>query len=223
VDWAAQCAVVIPCRNEAASIGPLVRAVRKFLPHVIVVNDGSVDHTAQAAASAKADVVSHNKPQGKGAALKLGWKTARQRGFQWVMCMDGDGQHVPADIPRFLGCAERLSATLVVGNRMNAAQQMPFTRRWVNRWMSRVLSRLAGHPLPDSQCGFRLVQLKTLEKMKLTSAHFEIESEQLLAFIRAGERVEFVPVRVIYRTERSKIHPLRDTWRWFRWLCQQGD
>ena len=94
---------------------------------------------------------------------------------------------------------------------------MPPLRRLVNRWMSRRLSALAGFALPDSQCGFRLVRLAALEKIQLTATQFEIESEQLLAFLAAGERVEFVPVQVIYRAEQSKIHPLRDTLRWFRW------
>ena len=97
---------------------------------------------------------------------------------------------------------------------------MPFIRRVVNRWMSRRLSGLAGQALPDSQCGFRLVRLDVLARIPLRADRFEIESEQLLAFLSAGERAEFVPVQVIYRGERSKIHPLRDTLRWFRWRRQ---
>ena len=79
---------------------------------------------------------------------------------------------------------------------------------------------MAGRDLPDTQCGFRLVRLDVLARVPLRTNQFEIESEQLLGFIAAGERVEFVPVQVIYRAERSKIHPLRDTLRWFRWRRQ---
>ena len=194
--------------------------VRARLPNVIVVNDASTDDTAAAAASAGAEIISHAEPRGKGAALRTGWDSAQQRGFAWALCMDGDGQHAAADIPKFLDCAERAEASLVVGNRMGEAHRMPRFRRAVNRWMSRKLSALAGQELPDSQCGFRLLRLAALERIDLRATQFEIESEQLLAFIAAGERVEFVPVQVIYRAERSKIHPWRDTLRWFRWRRQ---
>jgi glycosyltransferase involved in cell wall biosynthesis len=217
VNWPQECAVVIPCRNEARFIAPLVREVRSRLPNVIVVDDASSDTTARDAKEAGAIVVSHSAPSGKGVALQTGWRRARESGFAWVLCMDGDGQHAPADIGKFLECAERTGASLVVGNRMSDASKMPWLRRLVNRWMSRKLSALAGQELPDSQCGYRLVRLAALERLRLSATQFEIESEQLLAFIEAGERVEFVPVQVIYRSERSKIHPWRDTWRWLRW------
>ena len=98
---------------------------------------------------------------------------------------------------------------------------MPWVRRVVNRWMSRKLSRAAGRDLPDSQCGFRLINLVVLESMPLGTTHFEIESEVLLAFARAGKRINFVPVDVRYKSEHSKIHPLLDTVRWFKWWRRQ--
>ncbi len=212
--------MIIPCRNEARFIAPLVQEIRALLPCVIVVNDASRDATATEAASAGAEIISHEIARGKGAALRTGWQRAQQRGFTWALCMDGDGQHAAGDISKFLACAERTGASLIVGNRMAQAHQMPGFRRVVNRWMSRRLSMLAGRELPDSQCGFRLLRLAALERIELRTTQFEIESEQLLAFIAAGERVEFVPVQVIYRGEQSKIHPWRDTLRWFRWRKQ---
>ena len=94
---------------------------------------------------------------------------------------------------------------------------MPLVRRVVNRWMSKRISTAAGRPLPDTQCGFRLMTLEAWRSLRIQAAHFEIESEVLLAFIAAGYKVEFVPIRVIYKKEQSKIHPVRDTVRWFRW------
>jgi hypothetical protein len=84
--------------------------------------------------------------------------------------------------------------------------------------MSRWLSAAAGEALPDSQCGFRLMNLGVWASLPITSAHFEIESDVLLAFVRAGQKVEFVPIRTIYKQEQSKIHPVRDTIRWLAWL-----
>src|SRR5262245_28708650 len=112
MDWAAQCAVVIPCLNEAATIESLVCEVRRMLPMVIVVDDGSTDATARLATAAGAEVICHERPRGKGAALAGGWARARERGFTWGLSMDGDAQHAPADIPRFLECAARSGARL---------------------------------------------------------------------------------------------------------------
>jgi glycosyltransferase involved in cell wall biosynthesis len=221
MDWPSQCAAVIPCLNEAAAIESLVRQVRALLPGVIVVDDGSTDSTDQLATRAGAEVLRHEITQGKGAALLAGWKRARERGFDWAMTLDGDGQHSPDDIPTYLRCAGQTGAALVVGNRMGDVGHMPWLRRQVNRWMSRRLSRLAGRELPDSQCGFRLVDLRAWSKLDLLTRHFEIESEVLLAFVEAGYPVEFVPIRAIYKSAQSKIHPWRDTVRWFRWLSSR--
>ena len=211
---------MVPCLNEAATIEPLVAEVRKRLPTVILVDDGSTDDTAALAAGAGAEVIRHPRPRGKGAALAAGWSRARERGFTWALAMDGDGQHAPTDIPAFLSGAGQTGAQLIVGNRMTQPGAMPWLRRRVNRWMSRRISRLTGWALPDTQCGFRLMRLDAWARVHANADHFEIESELLSKFIAAGYQVEFVPVRVIYRNERSKIQPVRDTRRWFRWWWQ---
>jgi glycosyltransferase involved in cell wall biosynthesis len=220
MNWPSTCAAVIPCLNEQQTIVPLVSAVRLHLPTVIVVDDGSTDQTAALAASAGALVLRHDTSRGKGAALQTGWRHARQQGFKWALSLDGDGQHSPDDIPAFFQCAQQNPVALVVGNRMTHSAQMPWLRRFVNRWMSRQLSKVTGTHLPDSQCGFRLMNLDLWSALPITATHFEIESEVLLAFLAAGHLVEFVPIRVIYKNEHSKIHPLRDTLRWLRWWSQ---
>ena len=217
MNWAATCAAVIPCRDEGSSIGGLVREVRRYLPLVVVVDDRSRDATAARAAEAGAEVIRRAGRPGKGAAIKAGVAAAQARQCAWVLTLDGDGQHRPEDIPSFLRCAEETGASLVVGDRMQRAKAMPWLRRRVNRWMSRQLSRLAGRPLPDSQCGFRLISLRAWGALRLETEHFEIESEVLLAFVQAGHRVEFVPIQVVGSGQRSHIQPVTDTWRWLRW------
>jgi len=217
MDWRAKCAAVIPCLNEKLAIGPLVQHVRRFVDTVYIVDDGSTDGTGQSALGVGGELLRHETTRGKGAALRTGWNHAKRDGFTWVLTMDGDGQHSADDIPAFFECIEQTSATLVIGNRMSDAQSMPCLRRFVNRWMSRRLSRLASLELPDSQCGFRLIDLNALANISIGTAHFEIESELLLGFIQRGYRVEFIPIQVIYKSEQSKIQPLRDTYRWFHW------
>ncbi|MSU58322.1 MAG: glycosyltransferase family 2 protein [Pedosphaera sp.] len=216
-NWQQDCAALIPCFNEAATIGDIVRTAREHLPTVFVVDDGSTDDSVARAIEGGAEVVRHATNRGKGAALLVGFQHLRDRGFIWALTLDGDGQHAVKNIPDFFRCAESTRAALVIGNRLTECQKIPWLRRRVNRWMTRRLSRRAGVTFADSQCGFRLVNLAALAALPLASDHFEIESEMLLAFAAESWRIEFVPVEVIYKPRTSKIHPLIDTWRWIRW------
>ncbi len=210
------CVAVVPCFNEGASIAALVAGLRQHLPRVLVVDDGSIDNTSNQAIGAGAEVLRHERNLGKGAALRTGLALAMKQGFEWALTLDGDGQHAPEDVPALLRC-EQTGASLVSGNRMHQAQAIPWLRRQVNRWMSRELSRLAGRNLPDTQCGFRLIHLASWAALPLRTHRFEVESEMLLAFLAAGRRVEFVPVRVIRGARASHIDPVTDSLRWFRW------
>src|SRR5687767_1105390 len=100
MDWAARCAVVIPCQNEAAMIGRVVAGAARYVPQVWVVDDGSTDATSDHARKAGARIIALPRRQGKGAALRAGWAEAARCGFDWVLMLDGDGQHAPEDIPR---------------------------------------------------------------------------------------------------------------------------
>jgi len=222
MNWKTQCAAVIPCLNEAGHIAQVVMAVRRFVPTVFVVDDGSRDDTGVIAKNAGAEVIRNAVSQGKGAALQTGWRVARERGFDWALALDGDGQHSADDVPRFFEVAERTGAKLVIGNRMSDPKGMPMMRRLVNRWMSARISNLAGTSLPDSQCGFRLMNLEAWNQLRVEASHFEIESDVLLAFARVGAGIKFAPIEVIYKSEQSKIHPVRDTVRWVKWWRKAG-
>jgi glycosyltransferase involved in cell wall biosynthesis len=214
------CAAVIPCLNERVGIAGLVAALRQQLPRVLVVDDGSEDDTAVLARTAGATVLRHGRNLGKGVALQTGLAQARSLGFDWALTLDGDGQHAPGDLPVFLQSAACTGARLIIGNRMRQAPAIPWLRRQVNRWMSCQLSRRAGRHLPDTQCGFRLIHLKTWAGLSLSTEHFEIESEMLMAFLAARHPVEFVPIRVIGRSRRSHIRPVIDTLRWWKWWSE---
>lgn len=207
---------IVPCLNEARAIGGVVVALHPFVRETIVVDDGSTDGTAAAASAAGATVCRLERSLGKGAALAVGWTAAANQGAEWVLLLDGDGQHDPLDAPGLFAAATA-GVRLVVGNRMSQAAAMPWLRRQTNRWMSRRISGLAGIPIPDSQCGFRLAHLASLQEASLHSQQFEIESEMLVAFAHAAWGVAFAPIQVRYGEERSKISPLRDTLRWIRW------
>jgi glycosyltransferase involved in cell wall biosynthesis len=221
IDWKGQCAAVIPCFNEAARISQVVAQVKHYLPQVMVVDDGSTDATAAQARAAGAEIIHLPHNCGKGAALQAGCRRVRELGFVWALMLDGDGQHAAIDIPKFFACAEFEASNLVVGNRMNNCASMPWLRRQVNRWMSRRISQMAGVVLPDSQCGFRLVNLEILHHLAIRANRFEIESAMLVAFCAAGHKVEFVPIQTIYHNDASKINPVTDTLRWLCWRFTQ--
>jgi glycosyltransferase involved in cell wall biosynthesis len=210
-------AAVIPCLNEAATIRDLVLKVRRHVPLVVVVDDGSADDSAALAVNAGATVLSHSTNLGKGAALRTGLNHARALGFAWAFTLDADGQHAPEDFCGFIQCAEQTDAALIVGNRMHDARAIPWLRRQVNRWMSRQLSVRAGRHLPDTQCGFRLMRLDVWTRLSLQTNHFEVESEMTMAFLEAGYEVAFAPIRVIGRGPASHIQPLQDSVRWWKW------
>lgn len=217
MDWRSHSAATIPCLDEGSALAAVIGGVRRHMDRILVIDDGSADDTADVARLAGATVLRHESPRGKGTSLIEGWEWARERGFGWALSLDGDGQHCPEDIPGFFRAAEASGAALIVGNRMGERARMPWLRRQVNLWMSARISRLAGQTIQDTQCGFRLMNLEAWAGLQIKASRFEIESEVLLAFARARLPICSVPVRVIYRSERSKIRPLRDTVQWLRW------
>lgn len=212
--------VLIPAYQEEAHIAAVVREVRDYCPEVIVIDDGSADRTAQAAAEAGATVLAHVRNQGKGAALQTGFDHARAQSCDLVLTLDADGQHAPSDIPAFLQAYERTHSPVLVGNRMDNPAGMPWLRRRVNRFMSNLLSRLMGQYVPDTQCGFRLYHRSAFpENVRApASRRYAAESEVLLRLALQGRKIGAVPIQTIYGDEKSKVNPLTDTIRFFRML-----
>lgn len=207
--------MVIPAYRARPSIRALVESVRAQDLPVLVVDDASGDGTAEEARRGGAEVLVRAANGGKGTALRQGLARAREDGFSWVVTMDADGQHLPSEIPRFLEEARRGKADLILGNRMGNPKGMPLDRWFTNRLMSWIISRMTGQSVPDSQCGFRMLGPRVLESVRLTSRHFEIESELVVRSARAGLKVVSVPVSSVYRRQISFIRPLRDTLRFF--------
>jgi glycosyltransferase involved in cell wall biosynthesis len=209
-------AALIPAFLEETLIADVVRRSLFQLDHVVVVDDGSADATASRAESAGAEVIRHPVNSGKGAAIKTGLRALTARGFLYCLILDGDGQHLPEEIPRFLGAANETHSHLLVGNRMSDTRTMPFVRRMTNSFMSGTISRLCGQPIPDTQCGFRMIHADLAPHLDCPSNAYEYETEMLLIAARRGFRISPVPITTIYGDEKSKIRPVRDTIRFLR-------
>ena len=132
--------------------------------------------------------------------------------------MDADGQHDPREIPQFIKVAEEENVGLVVGSRMGNVQNMPRVRKWTNEFTSWLTGKLARQPIPDSQCGYRLVHRRVLPVLHLTSMRFEADTEMLIQVGRAGFKIISVPVRTIYEGQPSHIRPWRDALRFVKLL-----
>ena len=202
--------VVIPAFQAASTIGDIVRRVKQQGFAVVVVDDGSRDHTAAIASQGGALVISHLRNEGKGRALRTGFEYALRSGYDGVITMDGDGQHDPAEILHLVRAGEVQHAGIVLGNRMTNGTIMPRARRQTNAVMSSVISAIARQRIPDSQCGFRFIRKEVLEDVPLRTKRFEIESELLLAAAARRWKIISVPVQSIYQNHSSHIRPLRD-------------
>lgn len=216
-----QCIALIPAYNEARFIGDVVRGVNPLVSECLVVDDGSSDGTGDLAQAAGARVLRHTANQGKGAAIKSGltW-FIRQSSAEFAILLDGDGQHAPSEITRFLDAAARSNARLLVGNRMADTRHMPPLRRLVNWYMSWEISRVCGQKVPDSQCGYRMVHRDLAPSLLSATNAFDYETEMLFVASALGERIAAVPITTIYGDETSKIRPLRDTLLFFKLLAQ---
>ena len=213
-------AALIPCYFEEKSIRDVAARTHAQLDTVLVVDDGSTDSTESEARAAGVEVVRHTVNQGKGAAIKTGLKNlAARENFEYLLILDGDGQHAPEEIPRFLEEANRSHAAMLVGNRMADTRTMPFVRKMTNRFMSWQISQVCGRSIPDSQCGFRMLKRDLAPALAaIETTKFDFETEMLVVASRKGCEIGAVPISTIYGDEVSKIHPVRDTIRFFRMM-----
>src|SRR5438094_10035734 len=151
-------AAVIPAYQEEKHVGEVARRARAQLEHVLVVDDGSTDSTAERARSSGVDVVVHPQNRGKGESIKTGVHYCLLGGSEYVVLLDADGQHLPEEISRFVEAAASANeAKIFIGSRMNDTSVMPFVRRIVNRYMSGNISQVCGQQIQDTQGGFGML------------------------------------------------------------------
>ena len=210
-------AAIIPAYREEQHISDVVRRTRQQLDHVVVIDDGSSDNTARCAREAGAEVIVHGQNRGKGEAIKTGLRHWLDRQFIYVIILDADGQHLPEEIDRFMATAAQAGdRRFFLGNRMNNLTGMPFIRRVVNRYMSNRISRICRQKIPDTQCGFRMLDRQLIPELFDGGNRFDYETEMLIIASRKGYRIESVPITTVYSDEVSRIQPARDTIRFFK-------
>lgn len=215
---------IIPAYNEAKDLGSFLSEIKEKNLSILVIDDGSTDNTYQVAKK-HADLVIKNQINfGKGLALRKGIDyLIDNKYFDYLITMDADGQHSPADLDKFIQEAKQGSG-FVIGNRMENPKGMPKTRIITNKFMSWLISKIAKQNIPDSQCGYRLIKKEIIESLTIKTKKFEIESEMLLNASQLGYPIKSIPIKSIYhKNVSSKIKPASDTFRFIKFILRLGN
>ena len=201
--------IVLPAKNEAATIAALIARLRVCCPHceVLVVDDGSTDGTGAVAKEAGARVLTQPYSKGNGAAIKCGARAARG---DVVVFMDADGQHDPEDVQRLVR-RYREGFDLVVGARSGLDSQASLARWTANGFYNRLASWMVGQRIDDLTSGFRAVNRdKFLSFLYLLPNGFSYPTTSTMAFYRVGYSVGFLPIQARRRVGQSHINLWRD-------------
>ena len=200
------CIVVIPTYNNAGTIAQVISSVKEFAEDIMVVNDGSTDATSEILHSLDGiKLLEYEKNQGKGYALKLALKTARELGYTYALTIDADGQHYADDIPQFVRRIEEVPGSLLVGARNLTADNMPSKNTFANNFSNFWFKVETGQSLSDTQSGFRMYPLSSLDGIRFISGRYEFEVEVIVRAAWRGVNVENVPIKVYYAPEGERV------------------
>lgn len=222
--------VLIPTYNNDRYLEQVLQEVLAVTRRILVINDGSTDSTADILEryADRIQCISHPENQGKGNALRTGFKALRKKGCTYALTLDSDSQHKASDIEKFVAAAEESPGALVVGARDMEQTTVPgkssFGHKFSNFWY-----RLdTGINLPDTQTGYRLYPLESISSLKVWSWKFEFEIEVLVKSAWKGIEVTSVPIDVYYPPGKERITHFRPFWDFTRisllnvWLLIQA-
>jgi glycosyltransferase involved in cell wall biosynthesis len=208
--------VLIPCLNEEKAIGQVVKSALRLGVPVIVIDDGSHDRTPEIVGAMPVTLLRHPQRQGKGEALRTGFREALRQGFDAVVTMDGDGQHLAEDIPRLVDVGKRFPDHIVIGARLLQRERQPKSRRRANALADWAISWACAQPVADTQSGQRWYPRSALDLVELDAQNFVFEAAVLIAASREkGLGIVSVPIASRYEGSFRLSHfsPVRDVMR----------
>ena len=213
-------AVLVPCYNAAEWIEELVRRITPFVAasDIYLVDDGSADDTRSAIEKSGAVLLVHPQNKGKGEALRTGFAAILNAGYDGLITLDADLQHLPEHLPAFLEAAPEFD--IVVGTRAYELRNMPVHRWATNHVTSMIVSWVGGTRIHDSQSGYRYLSARAVRDIPLSTVKYDMESEQLIRAARMGMKIGEVPVETVYCGSASYINPVADTVRFIRMACR---
>jgi glycosyltransferase involved in cell wall biosynthesis len=207
--------IAIPALNAGGTLAAVLRACSQYGAEIVVVNDGSTDDTGAVAKANDAHVLTHTKNRGKGAALKTAFAYALEKGYDAVVTLDADGQHLPQDIPALLATWDATGADLVIGGRSHLFSGMLARRRMANQFSAWIIGKMSRTGISDSQSGFRLYSARLLRAIRLRSDGFDLESEVIVRAGLGGFPIAMTRIDLGFVDGVSTSHykPLQDTLR----------
>ncbi|HNT37156.1 MAG TPA: glycosyltransferase family 2 protein [bacterium] len=210
--------ILIPAFNAEDTLRGVLDSVKPFCENVLVVNDGSIDKTADVVRSCSwVRLCEHERNKGKGAALATGMTLAKQLGYRTVITMDADGQHCPSEIPGFLQEYAQTGSHIIVGSRFHenshSEDSVPLVRLISNRLSSALLSWRIGSRITDGQSGFRLYDLSVADLFEGLNPGFVWETQILVRAAQSGLKIAEIPITRRYPdgTKTSHYRSIRDS------------
>ena len=217
------CCVIIPTYNNDGTLEKVIQGVQNYTDDVIVVNDGSTDKTGEilrksTIPSPQSTIISttpyHHitikNNTGKGFALRQGFAWAIERGFQYAITIDSDGQHFPDDIPKFIGKIEKEPDAVVIGARNMEQDDIPGTSSFGHKFSIFWFNVETGLKIPDVQSGYRLYPLDRVKHIKhFFSTRYEFEVEILVRLAWRGVPVRSVPIKIWYGPKDERVSHFR--------------
>jgi glycosyltransferase involved in cell wall biosynthesis len=204
--------VIVPTYNNSKTLKRVLDSVAAYTSHIIIVNDGSTDETANILKDYSQLIqIHHPKNAGKGVALRNGFKKAISLNYQHAITIDSDGQHFASDIPNFIKTVENEGSALLIGSRNMSQQGVPNKSSFGNKFSNFWFWFETTIKLEDTQSGYRLYPLVQLPK-KYVTTKFEFEIEVIVRSAWKGIPVKNIPIQVLYDpSERvSHFRPFRD-------------
>ena len=202
--------IVIPTYNNGGTITAVVNSTLEECQDVIVVNDGSTDDTSLQLKAIKAvTVVEYARNRGKGYALKQGFRKALEMGFAYAITLDGDGQHYPSDIRRFLQANIDHPGALILGSRNLTNADRPKGSTFANKFSNFWFCVQTGRRLDDTQTGYRLYPIRKLNFIRLLTSRYEAELELLVFAYWHGVKLVSIPINVYYPPREERVSHFR--------------
>ncbi len=211
INQAKRLLIVIPAFNEEQNIADVILKAKAFSPEVLVYDDGSIDKTADIAEENGAIVIRNSRNRGYGRALNTLFQTAIIMKADYVITLDSDGQHDPAQIPRLLQPLIENKADIVIGSRfLNSDDKLnvPKYRSLGIKTITKFTKVASYGNITDSQSGFRAYTANALSKLRLYEDGMAVSTEILLKADEQNLRVVEVPVTVRYFEDSSTHHPI---------------
>lgn len=199
--------VIIPCYNNAKTVGDVVKSVLNYTENVIVVFDGCTDGSQNGISNVH--IIDYQPNKGKGKALETAFSYAIDHGFKYAVTMDADGQHYANDLPKFFEAIENQRGSMIMGCRQMKQDNKPAANTFANKFSNFWFTVQTGRKVPDTQTGFRAYPLFKMGKMLLFSSRYEGELEFIIRIAWKNIKFYSIPINVYYPPVNERVTHFR--------------